>query len=204
MPGFRSSASVPQPSTSPYMQRQYPNQSARKAFNLHIQSTRNNTILCFTDPEGAPITRVTSGQLGFKHTQRSGYEAGHQTAMRMFTIIGENRTKWRVADLNLVFRGFGLGRDAVHRALLTDEATQIRNLVRQVKDATRIKVGGVRPKKRRSKSSALSVQKPPSDLIFLQCFNGSNATSITQGYHPDVHIHTLIILMSYTKRVRVS
>lgn len=136
-------------------------------FNLHIQSTRNNTILTLTTPQGAPVKRVTSGMCGFKKSSRSGYEAGHQSAIRMFDIINENRTSWRLAQLNLVFKGFGLGRDAVHRALLTDAGTQIRNLVVRVGDATRIRVGGCRPKKRRSE---YNTNMPPGNITLLNLF----------------------------------
>jgi ribosomal protein S11 len=143
MPGFRA---TPTPRTV----RQATIKRDGEPFHLHVHSTRNNTILCLTDPQNNPITRVSSGMLGFKHTARSSFEAGHQTSIRMFNIISENQTKWRLANLNVVYNGFGQGREALHRALLTDEGAKVRQLVRKVQDSTRIKVGGTRPKKRRS------------------------------------------------------
>lgn len=110
-------------------------------------------ILTLTTPQGAPISHVSSGMVGFKKTGRSGYEAGHQCAMKMFQIIEENQLKWRLANLHLVWKGFGAGREAFFRALLTQQGTSVRNLVRKMTDGTRIKVGGVRPKKLRSESS---------------------------------------------------
>lgn len=106
--------------------------------------------MTLTTPEGQAITRVTSGMCGFKKTGRSGYEAGHQSAIRMFNLIRENQLKWNVANLAVVFNGFGTGREAFYRALMTDAGMPVRNLVRKFVDATRIRVGGCRPKKRRS------------------------------------------------------
>ncbi|UZJ55370.1 hypothetical protein CBS101457_004690 [Exobasidium rhododendri] len=126
-----------------------PRKSLKKAepFVLHVQSTRNNTIITLTTPQGTPVSHVSTGMLGFKKSARSGYEAGHQTAMKMITAIEQNRVKWRCASLHIIFNGFGTGREAVFRALLTQEGANVRNLVQKLSDDTRIKVGGVRPKK---------------------------------------------------------
>lgn len=124
--------------------------STSEPFHLHIQSTRNNTILTLTTPQGSPITNVSCGTVGFRKGARSSYDAAYRTAMTMFSRIEENRVSWRLATLELVWNGFGQGREAVFRALQTDDGTYVRNLVRRMRDATSIKIGGVRPRKRRS------------------------------------------------------
>lgn len=122
-----------------------------EAHRLHVQSTRNNVIMTLTTHDGAVVQRVSSGSVGFRKAARSGYEAAYRVAMTMFQQIEQNRVTWRLASLDVVWKGFGQGREAVYRAMLSNEGTEVRNLVKQMSDNTAIKIGGVRPKKRRSK-----------------------------------------------------
>ena len=126
------------------------------AHRLHIQTTRNNTILTFTTPEGEPIASASGGSVGFKKAARSGYEAGYRAAFDLFGKITENKDKWRIQQIEVFWNGFGQGREAVYRALLTSEAAVTRALVKKMTDKTPLKIGGVRPKKRRSKFLPLS------------------------------------------------
>ncbi|KAE8231813.1 hypothetical protein CF326_g3161 [Tilletia indica] len=145
---------------------------------LHIMTTRNNTILTFTTPQGDPLASASGGTAGFKKSQRSGYEAGYRAAFQMFGHIAEYRRSLGYGvgapvdsaaartfgglvtapirtggeeDLRIetIWNGFGQGREAVFRALMTNEGQEIRNLVKRVTDGTPLKIGGVRPKKRR-------------------------------------------------------
>jgi small subunit ribosomal protein S11 len=52
-------------------------------------------------------------------------------------------------NLELLFKGFGQGRDALQKALLTVEGENIRNLIIRLTDRTPIKIGGTRAKKAR-------------------------------------------------------
>lgn len=52
-------------------------------------------------------------------------------------------------ELTLKFDGFGPGRDAVYRALLTQEGEPTAKLVRWITDCTPLKIGGTRAKKMR-------------------------------------------------------
>ncbi len=58
-------------------------------YHLHVQATRNNTILTLTDPEGMCLTsgHVTAGMLGFKGVQRSSNEAGFQCSLKIIQRI---------------------------------------------------------------------------------------------------------------------
>ncbi|CAD6890360.1 unnamed protein product [Tilletia controversa] len=145
-------------------------------YRLHIMTSRNNTILTFTTPEGNPLASASGGTAGFKKSQRSGYEAGYRAAFQMFGHIAEYRRARGFGvgpaqnsaaartfgglvtapthgeeDLRIetIWNGFGQGREAVFRALMTNEGTDVRNLVKRVTDGTPLKIGGVRPKKRR-------------------------------------------------------
>ncbi|PWN47368.1 translational machinery component [Violaceomyces palustris] len=122
---------------------------ASNTHRLHVQTSRNNTILTLTNPEGEPLASASGGSAGFKKAARSGYEAGYRAAFNMFQKIGENRVKWGIGNLEMLWNGFGQGREAVYRALLANEGEETRSMIRRMTDKTPIKVGGVRPKKRR-------------------------------------------------------
>ncbi|KAK0556268.1 hypothetical protein OC844_005887 [Tilletia horrida] len=147
----------------------------RSLHRLHIQTTRNNTILTFTKPTGETLASASGGTAGFKKSQRSGYEAGYRAAFQIFGHIAAYRrtlgfgvgaskdsaiarrlgglvtahTPGDDLSIETVWSGFGQGREAVFRALMTNEGQDVRNLVKRVTDGTPLKIGGVRPKKRR-------------------------------------------------------
>ncbi|PWN24153.1 translational machinery component [Microstroma glucosiphilum] len=127
-----------------------------KNYRLHVQATSNNTMLTLTDPDGNPVHSTSGGTAGFKKSARSGYEAGYQAALSMFSAISSRKSVWARSQgrafsrLEVIWKGFGAGRDAVYRALLAAEGEETRNMVRSMSDATKLKVGGVRPRKRRN------------------------------------------------------
>ena len=59
--------------------------------------------------------------------------------------------------IELIFKGFGPGREAVVAALQTDRGSFVRRMIKRVTDATPIKIGGTRPKKRRMLSPPLQL-----------------------------------------------
>ena len=123
---------------------------AKPIYKLHVFSSKNNTIATFTHPDGKPISWCTAGSCGFRKSQRAGYEAGYQCAVKIFQKIEEYMS---VADhpitLEVLFKGFGQGRDALQKALLTTEGEATRMLIVQLTDRTPIKIGGTRAKKAR-------------------------------------------------------
>ncbi|WFC98344.1 hypothetical protein MYAM1_001070 [Malassezia yamatoensis] len=126
-----------------------PPRESNAPHRLHVQSTRNNTMVTLTAPTGEPLANASGGTVGFKKAGRSGYEAGYRAAVRIFSRIAENQKRWRINSIEVLWNGFGQGREAVFRAMLANEGEQVRNLVKIMTDKTPIKVGGVRPKKRR-------------------------------------------------------
>ncbi|KAG6886082.1 hypothetical protein C0993_004072 [Termitomyces sp. T159_Od127] len=117
-------------------------------YSLYCQSTRNNTITTLMDNESHPIVFHSGGTCGFKKVNRSSYEAGYQCAVRMFKTIEQLRNKKRL-QIALYFKGFGQGRDAMQKALMTSEGDRVRELVVSITDRTPIKIGGTRAKKAR-------------------------------------------------------
>ncbi|KAF5388271.1 hypothetical protein D9615_000175 [Tricholomella constricta] len=124
----------------------YLNQVPR--YRLYCQSTRNNTITTLMTDKYTPLASFTGGSCGFKKVNRSSYEAGYQCAVHMFKHIAD-LAQTRDFQIDLYFKGFGQGRDAMHRALLTTEGENVRPLVVSITDRTPIKIGGTRAKKMR-------------------------------------------------------
>ncbi|SPO30542.1 related to ribosomal protein YmS18, mitochondrial [Ustilago trichophora] len=123
--------------------------SSTQPHRLFVNSSRNNTILTLTSPSGDPLASASGGSVGFKKSARSGYEAGYRAAFSMFGKINEFKDAWRISHLEVLWNGFGQGREAVYRALLAGEGQGTKNLISKMTDKTPVKIGGVRPKKRR-------------------------------------------------------
>lgn len=124
----------------PYSDRQPPH-------HLHVYSHKHNTILTLTRPNGDPLLVRSCGHLGFRKSQRSGYDPAYQLAVHMFGQMQEKGLILDIQRLELVFRDFGPGREAFTKVLLGNEGRNIRGLVSRVTDATRIKFGGTRSRK---------------------------------------------------------
>src|SRR5262249_44620828 len=56
-------------------------------YRLCVFSSRNNTISTFTDSEGNPLSWSSAGSCGFRKSQRASYEAGYQSAVKIFRKI---------------------------------------------------------------------------------------------------------------------
>jgi small subunit ribosomal protein S11 len=117
-------------------------------YRLHCKSNNNNTIITFTNNDGKTIAWQSGGKCAFKGANRASYEAGYQSAVRIFKVI-ENLAEEKDFSVALFFKGFGQGRDAVKTALLAVEGLYIRPLICSVTDRTPIKIGGTRSKKTR-------------------------------------------------------
>ncbi|GAA5863820.1 hypothetical protein JCM1840_005778 [Sporobolomyces johnsonii] len=161
------------PSTTAYAGRRPAQQRFHQPYKLHVFSTRNNTILTLTtSPSGSadpspsdphhPIAWVSAGSAGYKGAARGTYDAAVEVALKMFQKIADlidppvlsGGQKKKAAgpiptELEIIWKGFGQGRDAIFRTLMGAEGDKVRGLVRRVTDATPLKIGGTRAKKRR-------------------------------------------------------
>jgi small subunit ribosomal protein S11 len=149
VPPPRLSSSLPQP-INPYsweLQKKGP--ADTNPYHLHVYSTRNNTIATFTTQEGGPIAGWSGGSCGFKKSNRSSYEAGYQCTVRAFEKILDHRNEVGPFSLEIIFKGFGQGREAMQKALLASEGEKIRPFVVRLTDHTPVKIGGTRAKKAR-------------------------------------------------------
>jgi small subunit ribosomal protein S11 len=126
-------------------------------YHINVSCTPNNTHIVMTDSSGHPIKSGgwSGGSCGFKGVNRSGYEAGYQCAVRAFARVKQlaresaEMSAGGGARFEVLFKGFGRGREAVYKALMTSEGDDVRPFVTRVTDNTPIKIGGTRAKKTR-------------------------------------------------------
>src|SRR5712671_2582456 len=119
--------------------------------NPHVLCTPNNTHVLIRDAHGRPLKSASwsGGACGFKGVNRSGYEAGYQCAVRAFARVKQlvqeeggfggfggtgsgSGTGVSRARLEVIFKGFGQGRDAVSKALMTSEGDDVRPYIVRV------------------------------------------------------------------------
>lgn len=125
-------------------------------YRMHVACTPNNTHIVMSDALGRPLKAGSwsGGACGFKGVNRSGYEAGYQCAVRAFARVKQLAQESGGAGaggprFEVLFKGFGQGREAVFKALMTSEGDDVRPFVTRVTDNTPIKIGGTRAKKTR-------------------------------------------------------
>ena len=136
------------PTGTNYFKRMLPGSQDVPEYRLHCKSNHNNTIITFTNAEGQTVAWQSGGRCEFKGANRASYEAGYQSAVRIFKAIKQlaDEKDFKVA---LFLKGFGQGREALKTALLAVEGENIRSLICSVTDRTPIKIGGTRAKKTR-------------------------------------------------------
>jgi small subunit ribosomal protein S11 len=108
---------------------------------VHVLATFNNTIITFTDAQGAALTSVSAGSCGFRGSKK-GTAYAAQVATEKAGQAAKQQYGFAKADVYI--KGVGLGRDAAVRAL-----TSLDIQVEGIKDVTGVPHGGVRPKKAR-------------------------------------------------------
>ena len=108
---------------------------------VHILATFNNTIITFTDQNGAALTTASAGASGFR-----GSKKGTAYAAQVATEKAANAAKQLhgMTKAEVFVKGVGLGRDAAVRTL-----AGLGFQVESIKDVTGVPHGGVRPRKAR-------------------------------------------------------
>ncbi|KAK7511419.1 hypothetical protein IWZ03DRAFT_386481 [Phyllosticta citriasiana] len=117
--------------------------------HLHVFCSKHNTHITLTTPERNPLISVATGNLGFRKHQRSSFDAAYQLGSWVLTQIQERGLLVEIREIELVFRGFGEGREAVRKVVMGSEGIPIRPKIIKVSDATKLKFGGTRSKKPR-------------------------------------------------------
>ena len=148
--------------------------SEQKPHRLHVLSTKHNTHLTLVQPprpasqtasSGISATNasaadqkkmvdmllsISAGNIGFRKAGRGSYDAAYQLTAFTLKTMQERGMMHDIQKLEIVMRGFGAGREAFTKAILSAEGRNIRDRISAVLDATRLKIGGTRsPKPRR-------------------------------------------------------
>lgn len=118
-----------------------------ESHHLHIIAHKHNTHVTLTRPDRSPLMSISAGQIGFRKSQRGLYDAAYQLAAYAMGKMQEKGFVQKMNQLEVVFRGFGPGREAFTKALLGTEGKLVRPYVRRVTDATKLKQGGTRARK---------------------------------------------------------
>ncbi|KAF2094688.1 translational machinery component, partial [Rhizodiscina lignyota] len=124
---------------------------------LHIYTHKHNTHLCLTGPfppaeeRRGPHDRrkaimLSTGNLGFRKAQRGTFDAAFQLTAFVMNAISERDILPMIDErgLEVRFKGFGKGREAVTKALLGNEGRFLRGKIIRVTDTTTLKFGGTR------------------------------------------------------------
>lgn len=143
---------------------------ATNKYFLHCLTSHSNTLLTLTNYKHEPIMWTSAGLCGFKKAARGGYEAGFRSTTMMLekmkqkedddaafelksrtepqrvqkTQVKKQKPQFRPASIELIIKDFGLGREAVMKALMGVEGDHYRNKITNIVDATPLKFGGVR------------------------------------------------------------
>lgn len=108
---------------------------------LHVQATFNNTIITFSDRNGATLTWSSAGGCGFRGSKKGTAYAAQVAAEK----AGEAAKQAHgLSKVDVYVKGIGLGRDAAIRTM-----QNLNIQVESITDLTGVPHGGVRPKKAR-------------------------------------------------------
>lgn len=105
---------------------------------IYITATFNNTLVTFTDPNGAPVISGSCGMHGFTGTRKSTPYAA--TIVTEATVKKANDIGFREATVFV--KGIGPGREAALR-VIKGSSIEINKII----DVTPIPHNGVRPPK---------------------------------------------------------
>ena len=108
---------------------------------MHINATFNNTIVTFSDKNGAVLAQSSAGACGFRGSKKGTAYAAQIAAEKAGNVA---KQQFGMTKVDAVVTGIGQGRETAIRALIGLEMS-----VESIKDVTPIAHGGVRPKKAR-------------------------------------------------------
>ncbi|UNI19237.1 hypothetical protein JDV02_005434 [Purpureocillium takamizusanense] len=126
-----------------------PRQDELEPYHFHIYSHKHNTHITCTKPNREPIISMSCGNIGFKGSRRSTFDAAYSLTKYVLERLIHTGWPMKMKHIELVLRGFGQGREAAVKVLMSPEGRVFREKIIRVADSTRIKFGGTRSEKRR-------------------------------------------------------
>ncbi|KAK2007981.1 translational machinery component [Colletotrichum eremochloae] len=115
-------------------------------YHMHVYSHKHNTHVTVTKPDRGAIISLSTGNIGFKKSKRKGYDAAYQLTAYVLERLNYGGWQKKINKLEVVLRGFGVGRDAAVKVLMAPEGKPWRSKVVRVADSTRLKFGGTKSK----------------------------------------------------------
>jgi small subunit ribosomal protein S11 len=110
-------------------------------YQIHIQTTLNNTIITLTDSQGNTKASASAGFLGFKNSRKSTTYASQTTA----EYIAKKCLSLGVQFVEVKLKGIGFGKESSLRGLQSSGI-----YIKKIEDVTSLAHNGCRlPKKRR-------------------------------------------------------
>ncbi|KAG5948409.1 hypothetical protein E4U53_006289 [Claviceps sorghi] len=118
-------------------------------YHFHVYSQKHNTHITCTKPNREPIISMSCGNIGFRKSRRGTFDSAY--SLTKYALERLIHTGWsqKINRLELVLRGFGQGREAAVKVLMSPEGKVLRDKIVRVADSTRIKFGGTRSEKPR-------------------------------------------------------
>ncbi|KAK3192668.1 hypothetical protein K4F52_001467 [Lecanicillium sp. MT-2017a] len=123
-----------------------PKKQELEPYHLHIYSHKHNTHVTCTKPSREPIISMSSGNLGFRKSRRGTFDSAYSVTKYVLERLVHTGWPPKMHKLELVLRGFGQGREAAIKVLLSPEGKILRDKIVRVADSTRVKFGGTRSK----------------------------------------------------------
>ncbi len=118
-------------------------------YHLHIYSHKHNTHVTCTKPNREPIISLSCGNLGYRKSRRGTFDSEYSLVKYLIERLIHNGWPMKMHRLEVVLRGFGQGRDAALKVLMSPEGKVLRDKIVRVADSTRLKFGGTRSKRPR-------------------------------------------------------
>lgn len=118
-------------------------------YHFHIYSHKHNTHVTCTRPDRSPIISMSCGNLGYRKSRRGAYDSAYSLVKYVIERMIYNDVPSKIHQLEIVLRGFGQGREAALKVLMSPEGKILREKIVRVADSTRLKFGGTRSKGQR-------------------------------------------------------
>ncbi|KAF4453951.1 hypothetical protein F53441_3476 [Fusarium austroafricanum] len=118
-------------------------------YHFHIYSHKHNTHITCTKPNREPIISLSAGNIGFRKARRGLFDSAYSLTKYVLERLVHTGWPMKINRLEVVLRGFGQGREAALKVLMSPEGKVLRDKIVRVADSTRIKFGGTRSEKPR-------------------------------------------------------
>ncbi|KAK2609076.1 hypothetical protein QQS21_002446 [Conoideocrella luteorostrata] len=121
----------------------------QEPYHFHVHSHKHNTHITCTKPNREPIISMSCGNIGYRKSRRGTFDSAYSLTKYVLERLIHTGWPMKIQRLELVLRGFGQGREAAVKVLMSPEGKILRDKIVRVADSTRIKFGGTRSEKPR-------------------------------------------------------